>query len=87
MGVLGAVLIIMNRLDCVQMQEFSGGRKFNADCAFALAGLGIATAGLVIAMGPFAAGAAAFATGDAIGFFAAFFGSGFAAKDVFLGCF
>ena len=41
------------------MQDVEGGRKFNADCAFALAGLGIATTGLILALGPFAAGAAA----------------------------
>ena len=69
------------------MQEFSGGREFSADCGFALAALGIATVGLFVAMGPFAAGAAAIATSDAIGFFAGLFGTGFAGKDVFLGCF
>ena len=83
----GSNIAIMKNLDSSLMQDVEGGRKFNADCAFALAGLGIATTGLILALGPFAAGAAAIATTDAIGLVTGLFGSGLAFKDIVLGCF
>lgn len=68
------------------MQEIVGGRKFSADCAWALAAMGFAVGSLWLSCGPIAAAVTEVAAEAVAGFVLSFLGSGLAGKDVIVNC-
>ena len=77
----------MKQLSESEMLELSSGNK-KVECAFALTGLAITLVGLTVATcGIAATTAAVISTGEALGFMSSLLGSGWAGKDVILGCF